>query len=83
MIKKIGLHNIVVSILCIFKFIMLLKTVSSTPWITNKAARRLCLSKLSNRLLVELYNTLGIFLGHSVLNMFHTTLSSDYIFSLI
>ena len=36
MIYKIELHNIVVYILCMFKFIMLLKNISSTPWITEK-----------------------------------------------
>ena len=78
MIKKIELHNIVVYILCMFKFIMLLKTISSTPWITKKAAHHLCLRKVSNRLLADLYNTLGIFLGHVVLNMCHPPFSSAY-----
>ena len=35
MIKKIELHNIVVYILCMFKLSMLLKTISSNPWITK------------------------------------------------
>ena len=69
MIKKIELHNIVVSILCMFKFIMLLKTISSTPWSTKQSARRLCLHKVSNRLLADLHNTLVIFLEHGVLNI--------------
>ena len=78
MIKKIELHNIVVSILCMFKFIMILKTISSTRWITKKAAHRLCLSKVSNRLVANLYNTLGILLGQGGLNIFHTPSSSAY-----
>ena len=78
MIKKIDLHNIVVSILCMFKFILLLKTISSTPWITKKSACRLCLRKVRNRLLANRYNTLGIFLGHGVLNICHPHFSSAY-----
>ena len=78
MIKKIELHNIVVSILCMFKFMMLPKTTSSTPWITKKSAHCLCFRKVSNRLLADLYNTLGIFVGHGVLSRYHPPFSSAY-----
>ena len=78
MIKKIELHNIVVSILCTFKVIMLLKNISSTPWITKKDAHRLCVRIVNNRLLADLYNTLGIFLRQGVLNIFHPPFSSNY-----
>ena len=78
MINKIELLNVVVYILCMFKFVMPLKKLSSNPWIIKKYARRLCLCKVINRLLADLYNTLGIFLGHVVLNMCHPPFSSAY-----
>ena len=78
MIKKIELHYIVVSILCMFKFIMLLKTISFTRWIAKKPDHPLYLCKVSNRFLSNLYNTLGIILGHGGLNMCHPNFSSAY-----
>ena len=78
MINKIELHDMVVYILCMFQFIMLLKTISTTPCITKKSAHGLCLRKVSNILLADLYNTLGISLGHGGLNMFHPSFSSAY-----
>ena len=44
----------------------------------KKAVHRLCLHKMSNRLLTNLYNTLGIFLGHGLLNICHPPFSSAY-----
>ena len=77
MIKKIELHDTVVPILCMFKFNMILRKIYSTPWITKKSAHRICLCKVSNRLLANLYNTLIIFVGNGVLNMCHPPFSSN------
>ena len=81
MIQKIELHNIVVSILCMFKFIMILKNISSTPRITKEnSTHRVCIRKVINRLLADLYKTLIILLEQDLLNMCYPRFSSAYKF---